>query len=194
MKSHRKTSRKTSRKASRGKKDKLVYIGKFNQRSHVGGRSKPSSRRWFKHDIVLRGNNHFVGESFAPNVIRNDRDDDGNYLDPVTYDPIRDGDDIVCLGNPNSYYCFSLETIKRMIESGNPINPMTRATIDVGVVRSILAHDHPALENSSDTDMQRLITFIGIGRQRGVPLNHATQLWRGASLFGGGHSAHGASW
>ena len=136
----------------------MVYLGKFNQR--------PSKRNWFKHDIYFHDNNRFVGGSFAPNVIRNDKDNDGNYLDPVSYEPIRDGDDVVCLGDENSYYCYLLGTIKSMIEKGNLTNPMTRGIIDMNMVKAILRSEFPELQNSTDATMTRIVDIIKLNGGR----------------------------
>jgi hypothetical protein len=112
------SSRKTSKKRGTAK---LVYIGKFR---------KPSSKKWFKHDIIFNGDNRFNPVSFGKDVIKNDKDENGNYEDPIVYEPILDGDEVVCLGDENSYWCYKLKTIKDWISQNKTTDPMTRKPID----------------------------------------------------------------
>jgi len=78
-KTSRKGSRKTSRKGLNRGTVKLIYKGKFR---------KPSSKKWFKHDIIF---NQFNPASLGKDVIKvikNDKDENGNYEDPIVYEPI----------------------------------------------------------------------------------------------------------
>ena len=146
-----KSRRKTSRKGSKRRRVKLVYIGKFR---------KPSSRKWFKHDIYFRDNNRFIGLSFGEDVVKNDRDDDGNYEDPISGDVIKDGDEVVCLGDNKSYWCYTLETIQGQLKAGKPEDPMTRRPIDPSIVKAILVRDFPILEDKTNQAIAELLEEI----------------------------------
>lgn len=153
MKSHRKTLGKTSRRQSTGKNTRR------SRKTSTGG-------RWFKHDIYFNLTNRFVGSSFAKNAIKNNRDITGNYVDPVTYMIIKDGDEVVCLGDEHSYYCYTLDTVKSILKMGGVEDPMTRKRIDANVVREILGIDYPILRNKTDSDIKNLMDEIKKMKQR----------------------------
>jgi hypothetical protein len=139
-KSNRKTSRKTSRKTLKRGTVKLIYIGKFR---------KPSSKKWFKQDIIFRGDNRdnrFNPASFKQDVIKNKKDENGNYEDPISLEPILEGDEVVCLGNENSYYCYKLKTITIWISHNKTTDPIFRKPIDNNILSALGGNHRDPIE------------------------------------------------
>ena len=167
-----KWDRRSKTAASSRKKIQLVYLGKLkgrltsHRKTHHPNKwtnffnTSSVSKRVFKHDIFFGGDNFFDPSSLTYNPIKNDQDDDGNYEDPVSGDSITADDEVVCLGNQSSYWCYTLDTIQRQLKVGKAEDPMTRNPIDTSIVKTILVRDFPELENKSLDDIRNLMEEV----------------------------------
>lgn len=161
MKTSRKVIKRSYKPRSKRspKKVNLIYFGKFNRSSTAPFHNRPS-KKWFKHDIFFGGDNIFDPSSLTYNPIKNDQDDDGNYEDPVSGDTITASDEVVCLGDEKSYWCYTLDTIQRQLRVGKAEDPMTRKPINTNIVKTILVRDFPELESRTQEDIQNLLAEV----------------------------------
>jgi hypothetical protein len=132
---------KTSRKKSKEIKSKIIYMGKLRKPSYFSN--------WFKHDILTYLSNDQLGRELL-----NEKNEDDEYIDPITFDPLHYGDDVVCLGKrTNKYYCFNLESFKKYLQRGGKTNPITREKISEDIIRKLVGsykqHVTPARKSKS---------------------------------------------
>lgn len=125
----RKTSRKTSHKQSRnrshrrGKKISTAYVGKYK---------KSSGRRWVKHDILTKFSSSQHGDAIKNNNQR------GYYEDPISFEEIKEGEDVICLGDGKYYYCYKVDTITEWLNQGKTTDPITGKEIEKYIINHFI--------------------------------------------------------
>lgn len=131
----RKTSRKIVNRHSRKRSHK-------SSRKPVRKHSRRDGRKWVKHDILTR----FKSSDYKQGVIVNDKNSKGIYEDPITFKEIKEGDEVVCLGNERLYRCYTLDTIQEQIKHKNLVDPFTRKPIDENIILSLSSRGFSPLE------------------------------------------------